>query len=112
MHIEDLKKAIDFTNAEKELISGFDMPADAFIPLFFSLRDGGDWSYSAKDITTIAVMDKTTVYDDEKKTGYSLEEIYLFVNPVLKYEEERCTGLKNAARRKKGCLSGGLIKSG
>jgi predicted metalloprotease len=28
---------------------------------------------------TIAVIDKTTIYDDEKKLGYSLEEIYLFV---------------------------------
>ena len=52
-----------------------------------SLRDGGDWSYSAENIKTIAVIDKTTVYDDEKKLGYSLEEIYLFVNPVLKDEE-------------------------
>ncbi len=28
---------------------------------------------------TIAVIDKTTIYDDEKKLGYSLEKIYLFV---------------------------------
>lgn len=104
MHIEDLKKAIDFTNAEKELISGFDMPADAFIPLFFSLRDGGDWSYSAKDITTIAVMDKTTVYDDEKKTGYSLEEIYLFVNPVLKYEEGTVHRLEKCGEKEERML--------
>jgi predicted metalloprotease len=87
MDIEHLKKAIDFTNAEKKLISGFDITADAFIPLLLSLRDGGDWSYSAEDIRTIAVLDKTTIYDDKKKSGYSLEEIYLFINPVLKEEE-------------------------
>ncbi|MCZ7380628.1 MAG: RimK/LysX family protein [Candidatus Methanoperedens sp.] len=57
------------------------------MPLLLSLRDGGDWSYSSGNIKTIAVMDKTTVYDDNKKTGYSLEEIYLFVNPVLIDEE-------------------------
>jgi len=87
MDIEHLKKAMDFTSAEKKLISSFDIPADAFIPLLLSLRDGGDWSYSIEDIKTIAVMDKTTVYDDKKKLGYSLEEIYLFINPVLNEEE-------------------------
>ncbi len=87
MDIEEIKKIINFTNAEKELISSFDIPADAFIPLLLSLRSGGDWSYSAEDIKTIAVMDKTTIYDDEKKLGYSLEEIYLFVNPDLLDEE-------------------------
>jgi len=87
MNIEHLKKAMDFTSAEKKLISSFDIPADAFIPLLLSLRDGGDWSYSVENIMTIAVLDKTTVYDDEKKLGYSLEEIYLFINPVLNEEE-------------------------
>ncbi len=87
MDIETLKKTIAFTNAEKKLISNFEIPADAFIPLLLSLRDGGDWSYSSENINTVAVMDKTTVYDERKKTGYSLEEIYLFVNPVIKDEE-------------------------
>ncbi len=87
MDIENLKKAIRFTSAEKGLISGFGIAGDAFIPLLLSLRDGGDWSYSAEDIKTVAVMDKTTIYDDKKKLGYSLEEIYLFVNPVIKDEE-------------------------
>lgn len=87
MNIEYLKKAIDFTNSEKKLISGFDITADAFIPLFLSLRDGGDWSYSVEDIKTMAILDKTTIYDNEKKLGYSLEEIYLFINPILKEEE-------------------------
>jgi len=49
MPIENLKNSIDFTIAEKKLISSFDIPADAFIPLLFSLRDGGDWSYSAEN---------------------------------------------------------------
>ncbi len=87
MDIETIKKTIAFTNAEKKLISSFEIPADAFIPLLLSLRDGGDWSYSSEKISTVAVMDKTTIYDEKKKTGYSLEEIYLFVNPVLKDEE-------------------------
>jgi len=39
MPIENLKNSIDFTIAEKNLISSFDIPADAFIPLLFSLRE-------------------------------------------------------------------------
>jgi predicted metalloprotease len=87
MDIDKVREIIDFTNAERKLISSFNLPADAFTPLLLSLRDGGDWSYSSEDIKTMAVMDKTTIYDDERKLGYSLEEIYLFVNPVLAEEE-------------------------
>ena len=65
-----------------------------------SLRDGGDWSYSAENIKTIAVIDKTTVYDDEMKLGYSLEEIYLFVNPVLKDEEGTVHRLEKCGEEK------------
>jgi predicted metalloprotease len=87
MDIDKVRDIIDFTNAERTLISSFNLPADAFTPLLLSLRDGGDWSYSSEDMKTMAVMDKTTIYDDERKLGYSLEEIYLFVNPVLAQEE-------------------------
>ncbi len=87
MDLENFRKIISFTSAEKELISSFNLPTDAFIPLLLSLRDGGDYSYSAEDIKTIAIMDKTTIYDNEKKSGYSQEDIYLFVNPDIKYEE-------------------------
>ncbi len=87
MDIDKVREIIDFTSAERRLISSFNLPADAFTPLLLSLRDGGDWSYSSEDMKTMAVMDKTTIYDDERKLGYSLEEIYLFVNPVLAEEE-------------------------
>ncbi|NJD77610.1 MAG: hypothetical protein FIB08_11025 [Candidatus Methanoperedens sp.] len=78
---------ITFTNAEKRLVSDYNIPADAFLPLLLSLRTGGDWSYSSENIKTISVMDKTTIYDHKNKSGYSLEEIYLFINPVLKCGE-------------------------
>lgn len=87
MDTEKVRQIIGFTNAERRLISSFDIAPDAFTPLLLSLRDGGDWSYSSGGIRTVAVMDKTTIYDDEKRLGYSLEEIYLFVNPVVKGEE-------------------------
>ncbi|MCZ7372764.1 MAG: RimK/LysX family protein [Candidatus Methanoperedens sp.] len=87
MDTQSIKKILTFTAGEKSLITSFNIPPDAFLPLLLSLRDGGDYSYSAEDMKTVAVMDKTTVYDDRKKLGYSLEEIYLFVNPTLKEEE-------------------------
>lgn len=87
MDTQNYKQILAFTAAESSLISSFNIPLDAFLPLLLTLRDGGDYSYSAEDIRTIAVMDKTTIYDDRKKLGYSLEEIYLFVNPILKEEE-------------------------
>lgn len=87
MDTEKVRQIIGFTNAEKKLISSFSLSPDAFTPLLLSLRDGGDWSYYSEDIRTVAVMDKTTIYDDEMGLGYSLEEIYLFVNPALKDEE-------------------------
>lgn len=87
MDPKDLKSMIVFNRAEKSLIARFNILPDAFLPLLLSLRDGGDYSYSTEDIKTVAVMDKTTVYDDRKKRGISREEIYLFVNPTLKEEE-------------------------
>ena len=86
MDFEFLKRSIDFTNSEKKLISSIGIQADAVLPLLLCLRDGGDWSYSTENIKTMAILDKTTFYDEEKRTGYSLEEIYFFVNPVLKDE--------------------------
>ena len=87
MDIENFKQILAFTNAEKELISSFNIPADAFLPLLLSLRDGGDYSYLSQDIRTLSMIDKTTIYDDKTKSGYSCEEIYLFVNPEIREEE-------------------------
>ncbi len=76
MNIENLKEIIHFTNTEKELVSRFKILGDAFLPLLLSLRDGGDWSYSAENIKTIAVMDKTTVYDEERKVRLLVRRPY------------------------------------
>ena len=79
----DIPRQIAFAAAETALADRFGIPADALIPLLFSLRYGGDWSYASGDVTAISAVKKTTVYDDKSLTGYSLEEIYLFTNPVL-----------------------------
>jgi predicted metalloprotease len=86
MEEEKIRRILSFTGAEKAFIERFDIPSHAFTPLVLSLRYGGDWSYSAEDIETMAIMDKTTVYDDEKGVGYTREEIYLFVHPSIKEE--------------------------
>lgn len=83
----EISEKIAFAAAEAALATRFDLPADALIPLIFSLHYGGNWSYSGSEITAISAMKRATVYDDESRTGYSLEEIYLFVNPVFLHRE-------------------------
>ncbi|MCM2465267.1 RimK/LysX family protein [Methanoculleus oceani] len=83
METDEIREELAFAAAEAALADRFGIPADALVPLLFSLRYGGDWSYAADGLTAISAVTKTTVYDEESRTGYSLEEIYLFVDPVL-----------------------------
>ncbi|MCC7556518.1 MAG: hypothetical protein KO254_10495 [Methanoculleus marisnigri] len=83
MNANDIREELVFAAREAALAERFGIPADALVPLLFSLRYGGDWSYAAEGLTAISAVKKTTVYDDERLIGYSLEEIFLFVDPVL-----------------------------
>ncbi|MDK2890287.1 MAG: hypothetical protein PWR21_919 [Methanoculleus sp.] len=87
METDDIREELAFAAAETALADRFGIPADALVPLLFSLRYGGDWSYASEGLTAISAVTKTTVYDEESRTGYSLEEIYLFVDPVLLHRE-------------------------
>jgi len=87
MNADDIQEEIAFAAAEAALAVRFGIPAGALIPLLFSLRYGGDWSYASGDVTALSAVTKTTVYDEASRTGYSLEEIYLFVDPVLLHRE-------------------------
>ncbi|MDR2967137.1 MAG: RimK/LysX family protein [Methanobacteriaceae archaeon] len=66
----------------------------------FSVRFGGDWSVNKNSKKLMSVKEKITKYDKEKKIGYTLETIYLFINPILLkkegkiYRMEKC-GNKN-----------------
>jgi len=97
---EDIKKIIKFTLKEKEIINTLNLPEEVFLPLFFSVRFGGDWSVSKNSKNLMSVKEKVTEYDEKAKTGYTLEKIYLFVNPEILSEEgkiyrmEKC-GNKN-----------------
>ncbi len=65
MDAGNIPEKIAFAAAEAALLARFGIGADAFLPLFFSLRFGGDWSYKAESIATVSVVVKTTVYDEE-----------------------------------------------
>ena len=83
MNADDIQEEIAFAAAEAALAVRFGIPAGALIPLLFSLRYGGDWSYASGDVTALSAVTKTTVYDEASRTGYSREEIYLFIDPVI-----------------------------
>lgn len=87
MDADDVREELVFAAREAALADRFGIPADALVPLLFSLHYGGDWSYAAEGLTAISAVKKTTVYDEESRTGYSLEEIHLFVDPVILHRE-------------------------
>lgn len=100
MKKEDIKKILTFTIKEKEIIKALNLPEEIFLPLFFSVRFGGDWSVNKNSKKLMSVKEKITEYDEETKVGYTLEKIYLFVNPEILaeigkvYRMEKC-GNKN-----------------
>jgi predicted metalloprotease len=92
----DLAKTLAFARAELHLPKRFRIPDEAVIPLMLSLRSGGDWCYASERVRAVSVLKKTTVYDEARKAGYTLEEIYLFVNP-------RVTAREGQVRRLEKC---------
>ncbi|MDI6718094.1 MAG: hypothetical protein QMD46_00570 [Methanomicrobiales archaeon] len=98
MEPETLLGILAFLGAEERLIRRFDLPAEAFIPLLLSLRSGGDWSYAAGSIRTLSLLEKTTVYDSDRRLGYTYEEIFLFVNPRILQEDGTVHRLEKCGR--------------
>ncbi len=96
MKINDLKAILKFSAREEAIFGKFDLPRDAFYPMVMSLKVGGAWSYSTDDLKSISVMKVFTRYDEEKKVGHTVEEVYLFLNPEYISKEgivhrlERC----------------------
>ncbi|KQC05225.1 MAG: hypothetical protein APR53_08500 [Methanoculleus sp. SDB] len=100
MKPEDLLPVLTFSGAEKQLARKFGIPADAMIPLFFSFRFGGGWCYGTEAIRTISVVKRTTVYDETARTGFSREEIFLFLNPVCTAREGNVLRLEKCGEEK------------
>ncbi|MBI5459842.1 RimK/LysX family protein [Methanobacterium sp.] len=80
---DKLKKQLSFNLAENKAIHDLQIKPDAFIPVLFSLKFGGDWSFKTSDLEAMAVKEKITSYNDDKAEGYTLERVTLFVNPSL-----------------------------
>jgi predicted metalloprotease len=96
----NIRQMFSFAREEKELLSGFDLPADTFIPLLLSIRSGGGWSYAAEGVRSVSVVDKTTFYDDEKKEGRTREAIYLIVAPEIMEQEGTVQRLEKCGEEK------------
>ena len=98
--LDELKKHLSFSLKEKNVIERLDMPHDIFLPLIFSIKFGGDWSLKFDSTKVMAIKEKITRFDDEKKVGYTMEIMFLFYNPVLLsqdgivYRLEKCGNKK------------------
>lgn len=86
---EEFKKKLKFNLQEQEIIKKLKIKPAVFLPLLFSIKFGGNWSYKTRkdSLRLMAIKDKVTRYDSEEKIGYTLETIYLFFNPVVLKEE-------------------------
>jgi len=87
MESADIFRELAFLRAEEDIAVRFGLTPETLLPLLFSVRFGGDWSYMAGDLRVVSVMKKTSVYDEETQLGSSVEEMYLLVNPVIQERE-------------------------
>lgn len=99
---EEVKKKLKFNLQEQEIIKKLDIKSEVFLPLLFSLKFGGNWSFKTKkdSIRIMSIKDKLTRYDPEKKVGYTLETIYLFLNPIILKEEGKICRLEKCSEKK------------
>lgn len=87
MDAEEIKAIFKFSAQEKNIISSFGIQEELFLPFLLSLKSGGSWSYASEEAKSIAVKDVITYYNEESKTGYTVEKIYLFIEPEILEKE-------------------------
>jgi len=95
-----LKKQLSFNLKEKSAIRQLNIQADAFLPVLFSLKFGGDWSFKTRDLEALAVKEKITRYNEDIKEGYTMERVTLLVNPQLIGTEGRVLRLEKCGNKK------------
>lgn len=83
----DMREVLAYLAAERDIAARFGLPAETVLPLLFSLRFGGAWSYATEEGRSVSVVRKRTLWDERTKTGTTLEEVTLLLNPVLLSEE-------------------------
>lgn len=96
---EKLKKQLSFNLAEKKVINDLNIQPDAFIPVLFSLKFGGDWSFKTQELESMAVKEKITRYNENDGEGYTLERVTLFVNPQLLSAEGKVLRLEKCGNK-------------
>lgn len=60
-------KNVKICCGRKRIIEELNIPKESFLPLIFSIRFGGDWSVVKNSESSIAVKEKVTRYDENKK---------------------------------------------
>jgi predicted metalloprotease len=97
---DKLKKQLTFNLREQEIIKELGIAPEVFLPLLFSLKFGGDWSFSTESLKVLAIKDKLTRYNSEKMAGSTLEIIHLFSNPRILKEEGVIHRLEKCSQKK------------
>jgi predicted metalloprotease len=97
---ERLKKQLSFNLKEERAIRKLNIQPDAFLPVLFSLKFGGDWSFKTRELEALAVKEKITCYQEDKKEGYTLERVTLLVNPKLTDTEGQVLRLEKCGNKK------------
>ena len=103
MEIQDyrkLKKQLSFNLQEHKIIEKLQISPESFIPLLFSLKYGGDWSFKTDSLEVLAIKEKITHYDERKQTGYTLENVLLFLNPEIITMEGKVLRLEKCSTNK------------
>jgi predicted metalloprotease len=95
-----LKKQLSFNLDEKKAIQELQIQPDAFLPILFSLKFGGDWSFKTQELEALAVKEKITRYDEGKKEGYTLERVTLFITPQIISTEGKVLRLEKCGNKK------------
>jgi predicted metalloprotease len=95
-----LKKQLSFNLQEQKIIEKLQIPPESFIPLLFSLKYGGDWSFKTDSLEVLAIKEKITRYDKKKQTGHTLENVLLFLNPEIIKMEGKVLRLEKCSTNK------------
>ena len=68
--------------------------------MLFSIKFGGDWSLKVESTNVMAIKEKITRFDEEKMVGYTLENVFLFLNPVILNQEGTIYRLEKCGNKK------------
>ncbi|ADI74876.1 protein of unknown function DUF785 [Methanohalobium evestigatum Z-7303] len=97
--INEIKNFFMFAGKEQYLIKELGLPEESILPLMLSLKSGGSWSYSTEALSVMSIKNPSTQYDENEDTGYTLEDIYLFLNPEIINKQGSVYRLEKCSKR-------------